>query len=81
VVKPLLLYIILISKITPEVINFQDNHAKRTNGDVLTSLSLSLPCLSFAIAAATQYRPLSMDFVSQEHGVPRDRPKDSNAGG
>jgi hypothetical protein len=25
--------------------------------------------------------PLSMDFVSQEHGVPRDEPKDSNAGG
>jgi hypothetical protein len=25
--------------------------------------------------------PLSMDFVSQEHGVPRDGPKDSNAGG
>jgi hypothetical protein len=24
---------------------------------------------------------LSMDFVSQEHGVPRDGPKDSNAGG
>jgi hypothetical protein len=23
----------------------------------------------------------SMDFVSQEHGVPRDGPKDSNAGG
>jgi hypothetical protein len=23
---------------------------------------------------------LSMDFVSQEHGVPRDGPKDSNAG-
>jgi hypothetical protein len=23
---------------------------------------------------------LSMDFMSQEHGVPRDRPKDSNAG-
>jgi hypothetical protein len=22
-----------------------------------------------------------MDFVSQEHSVPRDRPKDSNAGG
>jgi hypothetical protein len=22
-----------------------------------------------------------MDFVSQEHGVPRDGPKDSNAGG
>jgi hypothetical protein len=26
-------------------------------------------------------RHVSMDFVSQEHGVPRDRPKDSNAGG
>jgi hypothetical protein len=25
--------------------------------------------------------PLSMDFVSQKHGVPRDGPKDSNAGG
>jgi hypothetical protein len=25
--------------------------------------------------------PLSMDFVSQEHGVPRDGPKDSNTGG
>jgi hypothetical protein len=24
---------------------------------------------------------LSMDFMSQEHGVPRDGPKDSNAGG
>jgi hypothetical protein len=24
---------------------------------------------------------LSMDFVSQEHGVPRDGPKDSNVGG
>jgi hypothetical protein len=24
---------------------------------------------------------LSMDFVSQEHGVPRDGPEDSNAGG
>jgi hypothetical protein len=24
---------------------------------------------------------LSMDFVSHEHGVPRDGPKDSNAGG
>jgi hypothetical protein len=24
---------------------------------------------------------VSMDFVSQEHGVPRDGPKDSNAGG
>jgi hypothetical protein len=24
---------------------------------------------------------LSMDFVSQEHGVPHDRPKDSNARG
>jgi hypothetical protein len=24
---------------------------------------------------------LSMDFVSQEHGVPHDGPKDSNAGG
>jgi hypothetical protein len=24
---------------------------------------------------------LSMDFVSQEHGVPRDGSKDSNAGG
>jgi hypothetical protein len=27
------------------------------------------------------YQYVSMDFVSQEHGVPRDRPKDSNAGG
>jgi hypothetical protein len=26
-------------------------------------------------------RQMSMDFVSQEHGVPRDGPKDSNAGG
>jgi hypothetical protein len=26
-------------------------------------------------------RQMSMDFMSQEHGVPRDRPKDSNAGG
>jgi hypothetical protein len=24
---------------------------------------------------------MSMDFVSQEHGVPRDGPKDLNAGG
>jgi hypothetical protein len=24
---------------------------------------------------------MSMDFVSQEHGVPHDGPKDSNAGG
>jgi hypothetical protein len=24
---------------------------------------------------------VSMDFVSQEHGVPRDGPEDSNAGG
>jgi hypothetical protein len=24
---------------------------------------------------------VSMDFVSQEHGVPRDGPKDLNAGG
>jgi hypothetical protein len=24
---------------------------------------------------------LSMDFVSQEYGVPHDRPKDLNAGG
>jgi hypothetical protein len=26
-------------------------------------------------------RQMSMDFVSQEHGVPHDGPKDSNAGG
>jgi hypothetical protein len=26
-------------------------------------------------------RQMSMDFVSQEHGVPRDGPKDSNARG
>jgi hypothetical protein len=30
---------------------------------------------------AKQEKRLSMDFVSQEHGVPRDGPKDSNAGG
>jgi hypothetical protein len=28
-----------------------------------------------------EYLYVSMDFVSQEHGVPRDGPKDSNAGG
>jgi hypothetical protein len=37
------------------------------------------------MARETQYmlerHELSMDFVSQEHGVPRDGPKDSNAGG
>jgi hypothetical protein len=32
-----------------------------------------------ALVAAQAY--LSMDFVSQEHGVPRDGPKESNAGG
>jgi hypothetical protein len=26
-------------------------------------------------------RQMLMDFVSQEHGVPHDEPKDSNAGG
>jgi hypothetical protein len=26
-------------------------------------------------------RQMSMDFVSQEHGVPRDGPKDLNVGG
>jgi hypothetical protein len=35
------------------------------------NLNLSLASLSW----------LSMDFVLQEHGVPRDGPKDSNAGG
>jgi hypothetical protein len=30
---------------------------------------------------AIQNWPMSMDFVSQEHRVPRDGPKDSNAGG
>jgi hypothetical protein len=27
------------------------------------------------------WRQMSMDFMSQEHGVPRDGPKDLNAGG
>jgi hypothetical protein len=34
-----------------------------------------------SIALVSISSMLSMDFVSQEHGVPRDGPKDSNAGG
>jgi hypothetical protein len=33
------------------------------------------------IAGSTPEAVVSMDFVSQEHGVPRDGPEDSNAGG
>jgi hypothetical protein len=35
----------------------------------------------FASSSAFAPKTVSMDFVSQEHGVPRDGPKDSNAGG
>jgi hypothetical protein len=38
---------------------------------------ICLPSMLFILWRDT----LSMVFVSQEHGVPRDGPKDSNAGG
>jgi hypothetical protein len=42
-----------------------------------TPLAYALPETDLAYA----FPMLSMDFVSQEHGVPRDGPEDSNAGG
>jgi hypothetical protein len=45
---------------------------------------LEIPCIgiySGPFGSNLLFGDLSMDFVSQEHGVPHDGPKDSNAGG
>jgi hypothetical protein len=44
--------------------------------------SVHIMCVSLASVSMNCWCLLvSMDFVSQEHGVPHDGPKDSNAGG
>jgi hypothetical protein len=42
---------------------------------------LGTPALEACTLIESLVGVLSGDFVSQEHGVPHDRPKDSNAGG
>jgi hypothetical protein len=37
--------------------------------------------LVMEITTSSRTSHVSMDFMLQEHGVPCDRPKDSNAGG
>jgi hypothetical protein len=41
---------------------------------------VSHPIVSIFTMFSNSEIPLLMDFVSQEHGVPHDGPKDSNAG-
>jgi hypothetical protein len=58
---------------------------RRCGGEDARALRWRRPCRSRSrrkhTTAPYLARQMSMDFVSQEHGVPRDGPKDSNAGG
>jgi hypothetical protein len=55
-----------------------DNAKAKTVMMIITHVEADLEETTIAPYLACQ---MSMDFVSQEHGVPCDGPKDSNAGG
>jgi hypothetical protein len=56
----------------------EDATLAKTLGTIITHVEADLEETHHSPHLARQ---MSMDFVSQEHGVPHDGPKDSNTGG